>query len=68
MTGESRRRSGDADEASEAHALPGWVLAPQVQALPGHGLQRLLALEDHVAPLLVDQGDGAPRWYQRDKW
>jgi peptidoglycan/xylan/chitin deacetylase (PgdA/CDA1 family) len=35
---------------------------------PGHGLQRLLALEDPVAPLLIDLGDDAPRWYQRDKW
>jgi hypothetical protein len=68
MTRESRRRTGDADEASEAHALPGRIPAPQVQALPRHGLQRLLALEDHDAPLLVDQGGGAPRWYQRDKW
>jgi hypothetical protein len=59
---------GDADEASEARALPGGILASQVHALPRHGLQRLLPLEDHAAPLLIDQGDGAPRWYQRDNW
>jgi peptidoglycan/xylan/chitin deacetylase (PgdA/CDA1 family) len=65
---QGRRRTGDADEASEAHALQDGILAPQVHALPRHGLQRLLALEDPEASLLVDQGDGAPRWHQRDNW
>jgi hypothetical protein len=69
MTRESRRRRGDSNEAREAtHKLPSGTLEPRFHAPPRHGLQRLLALEDRVPPLLVDQGDGAPRWYQRDKW
>jgi peptidoglycan/xylan/chitin deacetylase (PgdA/CDA1 family) len=69
MSRESRRPTGDSKEASEAtHALPSETLAPQFHVPPRHGLQRLLALDEPAAPLLVDQSDGAPRWYERDEW
>jgi hypothetical protein len=69
MRGERRRRTKHADETIEpTHAMPSEMLARQFDELPRHGLRRLLALEEPAAPLLVDQGDGAPRWFHRDEW
>jgi hypothetical protein len=69
MTGERRRRTKHADETVEpTYAMPSEMVARQFDELPRHGLRRLLALEDPAAPLLVDQGDGAPRWFQHDDW
>jgi hypothetical protein len=69
MAGEEKPRTGAADETVvAAHAVPSEILARQFDLPPRHGLKRLLALEDAEAPLLVDQGDGAPAWYERDAW
>jgi hypothetical protein len=68
MTGESGRHSGHADETEATHALPGGTFTREFAGLLRHGLQRLLALDEPAAPLLVDQGDGAPRWFQRHEW
>jgi peptidoglycan/xylan/chitin deacetylase (PgdA/CDA1 family) len=69
MPRERQRQAKHADEAREpTHAIASEILARQFHGLPRHGLQRLLALEEPAAPLLVDQGDGAPRWFQRDEW
>src|SRR5215218_6289974 len=68
MPRERQRRTKYDEGSKPTHAIPGEILARQFQGLPRHGLQRLLALEEPTAPLLVDQGDGAPRWYQSDTW
>ena len=69
MSWQTRRQAGAVDEASErAHPPQSGILARQFGALPRHGLRRLLALEEPEAPLLVDHGDGAPRWYERQGW
>jgi hypothetical protein len=66
--GEKRQTSG-ADELREAPlAMPIETLARQFNALPRHGLQRLLALEEPEAPLLSDAGEGEPMWYLHDAW
>jgi peptidoglycan/xylan/chitin deacetylase (PgdA/CDA1 family) len=59
----------DVDEVSKTtDRLSSGILARQFHGLPRHGLQRLLALVEPAAPLLVDQGTGEPRWFQRDGW
>jgi peptidoglycan/xylan/chitin deacetylase (PgdA/CDA1 family) len=60
---------GHTDEASdEERALPNGTLARRRHALPRHGLQRLLALAEPRAPLLVEHGDGPPRRFRHDEW
>src|ERR687898_317358 len=66
--GEKRRTGAAGETGVAANAVPTEILARQFDVPPRHGLKRLLALEDAEAPLLVDQGDGAPAWYERDAW
>lgn len=69
MARRTRQETDELDETSEAaHPQASGILARQFNALPRHGLQRLLALEEPDAPLLVDRGDDAPKWYERDGW
>jgi hypothetical protein len=44
------------------------MLERQFEALPRHGLERLLALAEPSAPGLLDRGDGPTRWFERGEW
>jgi peptidoglycan/xylan/chitin deacetylase (PgdA/CDA1 family) len=69
MPRERQRRTKPADEASGAtYGVPSEMLTRQFHAMPRNGLQRLLALDEPAAPLLVDQGNGVLRWFERDGW
>ena len=66
--GEKRQTSAGGESRQAPDASPIGTLARQFDVLPRHGLQRLLALEEPDAPLLVDEGEGAPTWYVQDAW
>src|SRR5215207_7818925 len=69
VTGGTPGSIGHPDEASETAPGPErGMLERQLDALSRHSLQRLLALEEPAAPLLIDQGDGEPTWFQQREW
>ena len=66
MPRDRQRRTEHADGSTQA--VPTEILARPFHALPRHGLQRLLALDEPAAPRLVDHGDGPLRWFRRNGW
>ena len=69
VTGGTPRSIRHPDEASERPPDPrSGALDRHLDPLSRSALQRLLALEDPAAPLLMDRADGAPTWFQRDEW
>ena len=69
VEGDHSQRAGHADEVvDEPHAPASRTLNRTWGGSPRHGLQRLLALAEPAAPLLVEHGGGSPRWFQRNEW